>query len=108
VLIVEPGAFRTSFNGPGALLVSTPIPAYDEQIEPRRTGMPDDDGRQPGDPAKAAAAILVALNSAGRRCDWYSATTQSTPFRAHWKVRTPSWWRGSASAGRRSLIRVAR
>jgi NAD(P)-dependent dehydrogenase (short-subunit alcohol dehydrogenase family) len=61
VLIVEPGAFRTSFNGPGALLVSEPIAAYDEQIEPLRTGMPDDDGRQPGDPAKAAAAILQAL-----------------------------------------------
>jgi NAD(P)-dependent dehydrogenase (short-subunit alcohol dehydrogenase family) len=63
VLIVEPGAFRTSFNGPGALLISEPIPAYDEQIEPLRTGMPEDDGRQPGDPAKAAAAILLALNS---------------------------------------------
>src|SRR3954463_4127816 len=63
VLIVEPGAFRTSFNGPGALLMSTPIPAYDEQIEPLRTGMPEDDGKQPGDPAKAAAAILMALDS---------------------------------------------
>jgi NAD(P)-dependent dehydrogenase (short-subunit alcohol dehydrogenase family) len=63
VLIVEPGAFRTSFNGPGALLVSTPIAAYDDQIEPLRTGMPKDDGKQPGDPAKAAAAIMTALNS---------------------------------------------
>jgi len=63
VLIVEPGAFRTSFNGPGALLVSKPIAAYDDQIEPLRTGMPDDDGKQPGDPAKAAAAILQALDS---------------------------------------------
>ena len=40
-----------------------PIPAYDEQIDPLRTGMPDDDGKQPGDPAKAAAAILLALDS---------------------------------------------
>ena len=63
VLIVEPGAFRTSFNGPGALLISEAIPAYDEQIEPLRTGMPDDDGKQPGDPVKAAAAILLALDS---------------------------------------------
>jgi NAD(P)-dependent dehydrogenase (short-subunit alcohol dehydrogenase family) len=63
VLIVEPGAFRTSFNVPGALLVSKPIAAYDEQIEPLRTGMPEDDGKQPGDPAKAAAAILQALES---------------------------------------------
>jgi NAD(P)-dependent dehydrogenase (short-subunit alcohol dehydrogenase family) len=63
VLIVEPGAFRTSFNGPGALLVSTPIAAYDDQIAQLRTGMPEDDGKQPGDPAKAAAAILTALDS---------------------------------------------
>jgi NAD(P)-dependent dehydrogenase (short-subunit alcohol dehydrogenase family) len=63
VLIVEPGAFRTSFNGPGALLMSKPIAAYDDQIEPLRTGMPDDNGKQPGDPAKAAAAILLALDS---------------------------------------------
>jgi len=63
VLIVEPGAFRTSFNGPGALLMSKPIPAYDEQIEPLRTGMPEDDRKQPGDPAKAAAAILLAIES---------------------------------------------
>jgi NAD(P)-dependent dehydrogenase (short-subunit alcohol dehydrogenase family) len=63
VLIVEPGAFRTSFNTPGALLISEPIPAYDEQIEPLRMGMPEDDGRQPGDPAKAAAAIMLALDS---------------------------------------------
>jgi NAD(P)-dependent dehydrogenase (short-subunit alcohol dehydrogenase family) len=63
VLIVEPGAFRTSFNGPGALLVSTPIAAYDDQIAQLRTGMPEDDGKQPGDPAKAATAILTALGS---------------------------------------------
>jgi hypothetical protein len=43
--------------------MSKAIPAYDEQIEPLRTGMPEDDGKQPGDPAKAAAAILLALES---------------------------------------------
>jgi NAD(P)-dependent dehydrogenase (short-subunit alcohol dehydrogenase family) len=64
VLIVEPGAFRTSFNGPGALLVSDAIAAYDDQLEALRTGMPEDHGKQPGDPAKAAAAILQALDSA--------------------------------------------
>jgi NAD(P)-dependent dehydrogenase (short-subunit alcohol dehydrogenase family) len=63
VLIVEPGAFRTSFNGAGALQISTPIAAYDELIGPVRAGMADDDGAQPGDPAKAAAAILQALDS---------------------------------------------
>src|SRR5690349_16996724 len=41
VLIVEPGAFRTSFNGAGALQMSTPIAAYDKLIGPVRSGMAD-------------------------------------------------------------------
>ena len=63
VLIVEPGAFRTSFNGAGALQMSEPIAAYDDLIGPVRSGMAEDDGAQPGDPAKAAAAILQALDA---------------------------------------------
>jgi NAD(P)-dependent dehydrogenase (short-subunit alcohol dehydrogenase family) len=63
VLIVEPGAFRTSFNTGGALLLSKRIPAYDEQIDAVRNTLAEDDGKQPGDPAKAAAAILIALQS---------------------------------------------
>jgi NAD(P)-dependent dehydrogenase (short-subunit alcohol dehydrogenase family) len=64
VLIVEPGAFRTSFNVPGALMLSERIPAYDDQIDAVRNNLAADDGKQPGDPAKAAAAILLALDSA--------------------------------------------
>jgi NAD(P)-dependent dehydrogenase (short-subunit alcohol dehydrogenase family) len=63
VLIVEPGAFRTSFNATGALLLSKRIPAYNEQIVAVRNNLAEDDGKQPGDPAKAAAAILLALQS---------------------------------------------
>jgi NAD(P)-dependent dehydrogenase (short-subunit alcohol dehydrogenase family) len=63
VLIVEPGAFRTSFNAIGALLLSKRIPVYDEQIEAVRNNLAEGDGKQPGDPAKAAAAILQALDS---------------------------------------------
>jgi NAD(P)-dependent dehydrogenase (short-subunit alcohol dehydrogenase family) len=63
VVIVEPGAFRTSFNGPQALLVSDSMPAYVNLVEPVRANLASDDGRQPGDPAKAAAAILAALGA---------------------------------------------
>jgi NAD(P)-dependent dehydrogenase (short-subunit alcohol dehydrogenase family) len=62
VLIVEPGAYRTSFNGP-ALLMSKPTAAYNDQIDAVRNNLATDDGQQPGDPAKAAAAILHALES---------------------------------------------
>ncbi|GAA4444965.1 oxidoreductase [Phytohabitans houttuyneae] len=63
VLIVEPGAFRTSFNGANALLLSPPLPAYEEVVGPIRTNLPSADGKQPGDPTKAAAAILAALDA---------------------------------------------
>ncbi|GHF89788.1 short-chain dehydrogenase/reductase [Kitasatospora xanthocidica] len=63
VLVVEPGAFRTGFAGGGALAHAAPIAAYDAVVGPVRNGLPDSDGKQPGDPVKAAAAILAALDA---------------------------------------------
>lgn len=60
VLVVEPGAFRTSFSG-AALGQSERIAAYDGTVGPTREMITGIDGTQPGDPAKAAAAILTAL-----------------------------------------------
>ena len=62
VLIVEPGAFRTSFAG-GALTHSPAIDAYQGTVGAIRSALPSSDGTQPGDPAKAAAAILAALDA---------------------------------------------
>ena len=62
VLIVEPGSFRTGFAGGGALQQSAAIDAYATTVGPVRDILPDSDGKQPGDPAKAAAAILAALD----------------------------------------------
>lgn len=61
VLIVEPGSFRTGFAGGGALRQSVPLDAYADSVGPVRSSLPDSDGKQEGDPAKAAAAILTAL-----------------------------------------------
>lgn len=63
VLIVEPGAFRTGFAGPGALHLSAALDAYRDTVGPLRTNLPGGAGREPGDPAKAAAAILTALDA---------------------------------------------
>ncbi|SEB71397.1 Short-chain dehydrogenase [Streptomyces sp. 2131.1] len=60
VLIVEPGSFRTGFAG-GALRQSAPLDAYADSVGPVRAGLPDSDGKQEGDPDRAAAAILTAL-----------------------------------------------
>ena len=61
VLIVEPGAFRTGFNTAGALGTSTPMPEYEDQMGPLCDTFTAADGEQPGDPVKAAAAIVSAL-----------------------------------------------
>jgi NAD(P)-dependent dehydrogenase (short-subunit alcohol dehydrogenase family) len=64
VLVVEPGAFRTSFSG-DRLAESPALPAYENTVGPTRRMIKGIDGSQPGDPGKAAAAILTAL-AAGR------------------------------------------
>ena len=62
VLIVEPGAFRTAFSG-GGLHESEPLAAYEDTVGPTRRMIKGVDGSQPGDPARAAAAILRALDA---------------------------------------------
>lgn len=61
VLIVEPGAFRTSFSGSG-LHQSRISPAYAATAGATRDMIKSIDGTQPGDPDKAAAAVLTALS----------------------------------------------
>ena len=63
VLVVEPGAFRTSFSG-GGLHESEPTSAYEDTVGPIRRMIKGIDGSQPGDPDRAAAAILHALDAA--------------------------------------------
>jgi NAD(P)-dependent dehydrogenase (short-subunit alcohol dehydrogenase family) len=63
VLIVEPGAFRTGLHGT-SLRMAEALPAYDDIVGPVRAGQAAFDGAQPGDPAKAAAAIITALDAA--------------------------------------------
>jgi NAD(P)-dependent dehydrogenase (short-subunit alcohol dehydrogenase family) len=63
VLIVEPGAFRTEFGG-GRMHRSRTIDAYAVSTSGTRDAVESMDGTQPGDPAKAAAAIVRAVGSA--------------------------------------------
>ncbi|HEY0345344.1 MAG TPA: SDR family NAD(P)-dependent oxidoreductase [Solirubrobacteraceae bacterium] len=62
-LIVEPGAFRTGLFRPGAAYESAEMPEYESVVGPTRAYVRGNDGEQPGDPAKAAAAILTALDA---------------------------------------------
>ena len=62
-VIVEPGAFRTGLFRPGAAYESEAMPEYAETVGPTRAYVKGNDGLQPGDPAKAAQAILAALEA---------------------------------------------
>ena len=62
VLVVEPGAFRTRLFG-GGLVQSKTLDAYADTVGPTRAMIEAGDGAQPGDPAKAASAILAALDA---------------------------------------------
>ncbi len=60
VLIVEPGAFRTTFAG-AAMRHMPIIPAYADIVGGTRQFAQGMHGAQDGDPAKAAVAIEAAL-----------------------------------------------
>jgi NAD(P)-dependent dehydrogenase (short-subunit alcohol dehydrogenase family) len=62
VLIVEPGQFRTEFGG-ARMHYSPEIDAYAATVGPTRAFLAGADGTQPGDPRKAATAILAALDA---------------------------------------------
>ncbi|GAB3164208.1 oxidoreductase [Microbispora hainanensis] len=63
VLIVEPGKFRTEFGG-RRMHRSQPIDAYEMSAGATRAFVDGMDGTQPGDPAKAAQAILQVVDHA--------------------------------------------
>jgi NAD(P)-dependent dehydrogenase (short-subunit alcohol dehydrogenase family) len=61
ILIVEPGAFRTTLFGNAS--ASGQIEDYEATVGTTRHAVETGSGTQPGDPAKAAAAVLTALEA---------------------------------------------
>lgn len=61
ITIVEPGAFRTNFNGSSLSTTENLIDDYDEAIGGFREWVRDVDGEQPGDPTKAVEAMIQAV-----------------------------------------------
>jgi NAD(P)-dependent dehydrogenase (short-subunit alcohol dehydrogenase family) len=64
VTAVEPGGFRTDFAGRSLTQSSTVIEDYAETAGKRRKEHDTAHGTQPGDPAKAAQAIIAAVEAA--------------------------------------------
>ena len=63
VTIVEPGPHRTSFASPESAGVADPIEDYAESVGRVRQAFAELDGAQPGDPARAAQAIVEAVDA---------------------------------------------
>ncbi len=62
-MIVEPGAFRTGLFRADAAYLSTEMTEYSETVGPTREYVQTNHGAQPGDPVKAAEAIVAALDA---------------------------------------------
>ena len=62
VTIIEPGGFRTDFAGPSTKIAEG-NPAYAETVGKTAVMQRDYDGKQPGDPARAAQAIISVVSA---------------------------------------------
>jgi NAD(P)-dependent dehydrogenase (short-subunit alcohol dehydrogenase family) len=64
VTLVEPGNFRTEFAGDVNMRPARPLDAYRPLIAPIEDFLYGQAGRQPGDPAKAAEAMIAVVEDA--------------------------------------------
>jgi len=63
VTSVAPGSFRTDWAGRSMVRSARSIPDYDALFEPVRQARQEKSGKQPGDPVKAAHAMLALIES---------------------------------------------
>src|SRR6185312_7707273 len=63
VTVVEPGGFRTDFAGRSLQQSSAAIPDYADTAGRRRKENDTAHGNQPGDPSRAAEAIITAVEA---------------------------------------------
>ena len=63
VTLIEPGPFRTDFQGRSMKVPGKAIDAYAETAGARRTQLRESSGKQPGDPVRAADALIKVVES---------------------------------------------
>lgn len=63
VTLIEPGPFRTDFLGRSGVLAEKRIADYDKTAGNARRYFAEQDGKQPGDPVRAALAMIEVVES---------------------------------------------
>jgi len=66
--MIEPGGFRTDFATRSRAQTARVIDDYDATVGQSRRLLADHAGHEPGDPIKAAQAMLAVATPTPRRC----------------------------------------
>ncbi len=101
VMAVEPGAFRTDFLGHSGVEAAARISDYDATAGKSREYFQTQAGKQKGDPARAAAAIIAAVNATEPPRHLLLGATALQRFRvrlADWKGELDRWEQTTAGA----------
>jgi NAD(P)-dependent dehydrogenase (short-subunit alcohol dehydrogenase family) len=94
VMVVEPGPFRTEFLGRSGATAAARIADYDQTAGKTREYQLTQNGKQAGDPEKAAAAIIAAVESPEPPKHLLLGKLALTRFRKRledWKVELDRW-----------------
>ncbi len=94
VTAVEPGPFRTDFLGRSGVVAQRSIPDYESTVGKTREFVINMDGKQPGDPVRAAESIIAAVNSPQPPKHLLLGKIALTRFRGkldQWKTELDQW-----------------
>ncbi len=94
VTIIEPGPFRTDFLGRSGVLAKTRIADYDGTAGNMRKYFAENDGKQPGDPARAVQAMMQVVESPNpplRLLLGASALQRLRTKLSHWEKEIAAW-----------------
>jgi NADP-dependent 3-hydroxy acid dehydrogenase YdfG len=94
VTIIEPGPFRTDFLGRSGVLAKDRIADYDSTAGNMRKYFAENDGKQPGDPVRAAQAMMDVVDSPApplRLLLGASALQRLTGKLSNWEKEIATW-----------------
>ncbi len=95
VVIVEPGPFRTEFLGRSIATARNSLDAYAETSGKLRSYRDSNDGKQAGDPAKAVAVILKAVDAEAPPLHLPLGPVAYGLAERRWPPSRPTWMRGA-------------